>query len=101
MTTHIVILLVLFALSVLSGPTVAEQAQPADPPVRVRLTTSLGNIDLELYPEYAPATVANFLHLVDEGFYQGLIFHPELCGLTDSIRGLRDCSQYSGDSQRC
>ncbi len=75
MTTRIVILLVLFAPWVLPGPIYAEQAQPPDPPVRVRLATSLGNIDLELYPEYAPATVANFLHLVDEGFYQGLIFH--------------------------
>ncbi len=30
---------------------------------------------IELYPEYAPATVANFTKLVDSGFYDGLTFH--------------------------
>ena len=32
-------------------------------------------IKLELYPEKAPITVENFLKLVGEGFYDGLIFH--------------------------
>ena len=34
-----------------------------------------GIIKLELYPEHAPITVANFEKLVKEGFYDGLIFH--------------------------
>lgn len=34
-----------------------------------------GVILLELYPEYAPKTVANFKKLVSEGFYDGLTFH--------------------------
>ena len=34
-----------------------------------------GTIKLELYPEAAPITVANFENLVKEGFYDGLIFH--------------------------
>ena len=34
-----------------------------------------GKIEIELYPEHAPKTVANFLKLVGEGFYDGLIFH--------------------------
>lgn len=29
----------------------------------------------ELYPEIAPKTVENFIKLVEEGFYDGLIFH--------------------------
>lgn len=34
-----------------------------------------GDMVLELYPEHAPITVANFLELAESGFYEGLIFH--------------------------
>lgn len=37
-------------------------------------------IKIELYPEYAPITVANFEKLVKEGFYDGLIFHRVIEG---------------------
>lgn len=37
-------------------------------------------ITLELYPEIAPKTVANFEKLVKEGFYNGLIFHRVISG---------------------
>ena len=37
-------------------------------------------IKLELYPEIAPKTVANFEKLVGEGFYDGLIFHRVIPG---------------------
>lgn len=39
-----------------------------------------GEIVVELIPEYAPATVENFLSLVKEGFYDGLIFHRVIPG---------------------
>ena len=39
-----------------------------------------GLIEIELYPEAAPKTVANFLKLVSEGFYDGLIFHRVIRG---------------------
>ena len=39
-----------------------------------------GKIELELYPEAAPKTVENFLNLVGEGFYDGLIFHRVIPG---------------------
>ncbi|MDO4944354.1 MAG: peptidylprolyl isomerase [Ruminococcus sp.] len=38
------------------------------------------NIKIELYPEVAPITVANFEKLVSEGFYDGLIFHRVIKG---------------------
>ena len=39
-----------------------------------------GKIELELYPEHAPKTVANFEALVKEGFYNGLTFHRVIPG---------------------
>lgn len=41
----------------------------------VKLTTNFGDITLELNTEKAPITVANFLKYVEDGFYDGLIFH--------------------------
>ena len=37
--------------------------------------TTQGPIKVELFPKEAPLTVANFVNLVQKGFYNGLIFH--------------------------
>jgi len=37
--------------------------------------TSMGDIQLELYPEKAPATVENFINYANSGFYDGTVFH--------------------------
>ncbi len=42
---------------------------------QVQLETSLGSITIELESDKAPKTVDNFLRYVDDGFYDGLIFH--------------------------
>ena len=43
---------------------------------KVKVTMENGGVFIiELYPEYAPATVANFEKLVSAGFYNGLTFH--------------------------
>lgn len=39
-----------------------------------------GTIKIELYPEYAPNTVANFVNLIESGFYDGLTFHRLVLG---------------------
>ena len=39
------------------------------------LETSLGVIEIELDREKAPVTVDNFVTYVNEGFYDGLVFH--------------------------
>ena len=49
-------------------------------PVVVTIKTSMGNIDVELNESAAPNTVANFLSYVDEGFYDGLVFHRVIDG---------------------
>jgi len=42
---------------------------------RVVLDTNKGEIELELFEDQAPNTVANFISLVENGFYDGLMFH--------------------------
>lgn len=49
-------------------------------PVKVKMETSQGNIVLELYPDKAPKTVANFLKYVESGYYSGTIFHRVIDG---------------------
>lgn len=41
----------------------------------VKFETNLGEIELEMLEKEAPVTVRNFLDYVDEGFFDGLIFH--------------------------
>ena len=44
-------------------------------PVATMEVENFGTIKFELYPEYAPETVANFVTLANRGFYDGLTFH--------------------------
>jgi cyclophilin family peptidyl-prolyl cis-trans isomerase len=46
----------------------------------VTLKTTLGDITIELFPDKAPETVANFLQYVDDGHYNGTIFHRVIDG---------------------
>lgn len=52
----------------------------ADPLPRVKLTTSQGDIVVELNQVAAPNTVDNFLAYVKDGFYDGAIFHRVIKG---------------------
>jgi peptidyl-prolyl cis-trans isomerase A (cyclophilin A) len=61
-------------LALAALPAGAQPKAEAKKPV-VTLETSLGSIVLELDPERAPISVANFLSYVDSGFYTGTIFH--------------------------
>lgn len=62
----------LLALLLASGQVAAEPF--------VELRTSEGRIVLELHPDTAPQTVANFLAYIDEGFYAGTIVHRVIPG---------------------
>jgi peptidyl-prolyl cis-trans isomerase A (cyclophilin A) len=53
-------------------------AQTAAP--KVRVTTSMGDIVLELYPDKAPKTVDNFLQYVRDKHYNDTIFHRVMDG---------------------
>ena len=70
---------VLLALSCLALSACGEQAAPAEPTEapnpHVEITTSMGSMTVELWPDKAPLSVVNFLALVDDGFYEGTVFH--------------------------
>ena len=42
---------------------------------KVKIKTEKGDINLQLFDEEAPKTVASFLYLAKEGFYDGITFH--------------------------
>ena len=66
------------ALAAGVAATAAGEQQDARPVVEI--VTDLGPITVELRPDRAPRTVANFLALVDERFYDGLVFHRVIAG---------------------
>lgn len=66
----------------------------------VRFETSLGGFTLELDAEKAPVTVANFLAYVDEGFYDGLVFHRVIPGFMVQGGGMdADMAQKANKAQ--
>ncbi len=70
-------LLSFLAILILSLP--AAYAQSDEPSgsenPQVTIHTNRGDIRLELFPQAAPKTVKNFLQYVNDGFYNGTIFH--------------------------
>lgn len=66
----------------LYGNTAASVEQP-----QVVINTSVGTMIATLDGERAPQTVANFLELVDAGFYNGLIFHRVIAGFVIQTGG--------------
>ncbi|MBI3313492.1 MAG: peptidylprolyl isomerase [Candidatus Omnitrophica bacterium] len=52
-----------------------EETRTESEVIKIKIETSLGNIEAELYPQDAPKTVENFVTLTKKGFYDGIIFH--------------------------
>ncbi|MBI2963027.1 MAG: peptidyl-prolyl cis-trans isomerase [Deltaproteobacteria bacterium] len=66
-----------FAIGALSvGCTMAEDGKPQNPndPI-VLMSTSMGDVKIELFQDKAPKTVENFLGYVNDKFYDGTVFH--------------------------
>ena len=72
-----VLLALPLALSAQSAPTAPTVAVTAP---QVTLATTQGDITLELYPDKAPKSVANFLQYVHDGFYDGTVLHRAIPG---------------------
>jgi peptidyl-prolyl cis-trans isomerase A (cyclophilin A) len=64
----VVVFVISSTFALLSTPAIAANPQ-------VTFETNRGNFVVELYPEKAPKTVANFLKYVNSGFYKETIFH--------------------------
>jgi peptidyl-prolyl cis-trans isomerase B (cyclophilin B) len=73
----IILFLMLFLTPTLSF---AKENNMSDTPTKVKLTTTLGEIIIQLDTEKAPVSSANFLTYVNEGFYNGTIFHRVIPG---------------------
>src|SRR2546426_3901875 len=50
-----------------------------------KINTSLGSIEVQLYPSDAPKTVANFVNLSQTGFYNNLVWHRIVAGILIQI----------------
>lgn len=89
---------ILFAGSVWAGdtPDTDKSVDASNPPetVHVQFDTTLGELTVKLYPEQAPLTVDNFLHYVNSGFYEGVIFHRVVPGFVVQTGG------FDSDYQR-
>lgn len=74
-----------------------EEARERDDLPQVRITTTRGDLVVELFEDQAPNTVANFITLVEQGFYEGLTFHqviPSQIAMTGDSTG--DASGNAG-----
>lgn len=73
-----IISIILVTLS-LVGITAGCASSKEKPIVEIEMEDG-GKMVLELYPEYAPKTVENFVKLAESGFYDGLTFHRIIKG---------------------
>ena len=67
----------------------ADNANTTADKTLVRITTNLGDIDIELDTSKAPITTRNFINHVKKGTYDGLIFHRVIKGFMVQAGGFR------------
>jgi peptidyl-prolyl cis-trans isomerase A (cyclophilin A) len=75
-----IFVLFLFSGSIFSLAAMTVFQMKDDSSEIVVLETSKGKIEIELYPDKSPITVENFKKYVEEGFYDGLVFHRVIKG---------------------
>ena len=67
---------------------------------RVSLVTNKGAIEIELLPKFAPKHVENFLSLVEEEFYVGLVFHRVIPNFMIQAGGYDSDLNYKASERR-
>ena len=89
--TLVVAIALLVAAGIFFLPT---HSQTTGGQTMLRMSTTLGDIEVELYPKAAPASVRNFIEYVESGYFDDLIFHRVIPGFM--IQG----GGFSGDMQQ-
>lgn len=74
----IVLILVLIGYVITSN--VVHATKKVQNPIVTMEIENFGEVKIELYPEMAPNTVANFINLIESGYYDGLTFHRAVEG---------------------
>lgn len=74
----IVLILVLIGYVIVSN--VVYATRKIENPIVTMEVENFGIVKIELYPDMAPNTVANFINLIEEGYYDGLTFHRAVEG---------------------
>ena len=71
----VILLIIILSISLLAKKSNKEEKKMADVVITVVMKTNKGDINLVLFPDKAPVTVANFVNLAKNGYYDGLKFH--------------------------
>jgi len=71
---------IVVSMLAMSAPALAKGAKAKAKNPVVTIETTLGTIEMELYPDKAPKTVENFVTLAKKGFYDGTLFHRVVPG---------------------
>lgn len=83
LTTLVIVVVALavgFSVQRFTGHTITGGTIGTMTTEKIVMETSLGDIELELYPNEAPITVKNFLSYIESGFYDGTVFHRVIEG---------------------
>ena len=75
LATIIAVILVLGGIAYVASTIIKKKNYTTENPIATIDVEGFGEIKVELYPEYAPNTVSNFIALANNGFYDGLTFH--------------------------
>ena len=70
----LLILAIALCVFVCANIVIAKTSEVKNPVATLELE-NYGTVKIELYPEYAPNTVANFINLINKGFYTGKVFY--------------------------
>lgn len=76
----IAIILILALIGYVIASNVIHATKSVQNPIVTMEVENFGTVKIELYPDIAPNTVANFISLINEGYYDGLTFHRAVKG---------------------